>query len=152
STEFQNKDIFFAILQTERGDLFKLSLETQNAKTKALLLKYFDTVAPADQLCLSKDGFLFVASEFGDQELYEVTAVGELPNDQSIEIRSSSAEYAPPQAIQPRNEPINLQLVDVKPSLAPILSMKVADTAKEGGVNQIYALCGRAEKSTMRTL
>ncbi len=34
---------------------------------KAVKIKYFDTVPVASGLCILKSGFLFVASEFGNQ-------------------------------------------------------------------------------------
>jgi len=64
-------------LQSEEGDLFKVTLEYETIKqvdaddafveVKALKIKYFDTVPVASGLCILKSGFLFVASEFGNQ-------------------------------------------------------------------------------------
>ena len=36
-------------------------------------VKYFDTLALANSLCVLKTGFLFVASEFGNHALYQFT-------------------------------------------------------------------------------
>jgi splicing factor 3B subunit 3 len=155
SASFQTTDLFFALLQTERGDLFKLTPEADTkGKMQKLVLKYFDSISPACQICISKDGLLFAASEFGNHELFQFKAIGDSPDDDSVEISSSSGNKSDSgkQTFTPRNQPLNLELFDSFKSLAPIVSLKVSDLAKDAGVNQIYTLCGRAERSTLRTL
>jgi len=58
---------FFFLLQSEEGDLYKITIEHEEEEVKALKVKYFDTVPIASGLCILKSGFLFVASEFGNQ-------------------------------------------------------------------------------------
>lgn len=58
---------FFFLLQSEDGDLFKVTLEYENGEVNKLKIKYFDTVAISTSLCILKSGFLFVAAEGGDQ-------------------------------------------------------------------------------------
>lgn len=58
---------FFFLLQSEDGDLFKVTIDHEGEEVKALRIKYFDTVPVATSLCILKSGYLFVASEFGDQ-------------------------------------------------------------------------------------
>ena len=58
---------FFFLLQSEDGDLFKVTIEHKNEEVLSLKIKYFDTVPTASALCILKSGFLFVASEFGNQ-------------------------------------------------------------------------------------
>ena len=64
---------FFFLLQTEEGDLFKLTMEYKTGAdgvvgpVENFKIKYFDTVPVAAGLCLLKTGFLFVGSEFGNQ-------------------------------------------------------------------------------------
>ena len=62
-----HKGAFFFLLQSEQGDLYKVTIEHREDEVKALKIKYFDTVPVATSLCILKSGFLFVASEFGDQ-------------------------------------------------------------------------------------
>lgn len=64
-TRFQGA--FFFLLQSEEGDLYKVTIEHDEQDVKALKIKYFDTVPIASSLCILKSGFLFVASEFGNQ-------------------------------------------------------------------------------------
>ena len=61
------KGAFFFLLQSEDGDLYKINIEHEEEEVKALKIKYFDTVPVASSLCILKSGFLFVASEFGNQ-------------------------------------------------------------------------------------
>ena len=61
------KGAFFFLLQSEEGDLYKVTIEHEEEEVKALKIKYFDTVPIASSLCILKSGFLFVASEFGNQ-------------------------------------------------------------------------------------
>lgn len=61
------KGAFFFLLQSEEGDLYKITIEHEEEEVKALKIKYFDTVPIASSLCILKSGFLFVASEFGNQ-------------------------------------------------------------------------------------
>ena len=58
---------FFFLLQSEDGDLYKVTIEHEEEEVKSLKIKYFDTVPVASSLCILKSGFLFVASEFGNQ-------------------------------------------------------------------------------------
>lgn len=67
SATHKTKSMFFFLLQTEQGDVFKVTLETDDEMVTEIKLKYFDTVPVATSLCVLKTGFLFVASEFGNQ-------------------------------------------------------------------------------------
>lgn len=47
--------------------MYKVTIEHDEQTVKSLKIKYFDTVPVAISLCILKSGFLFVASEFGNQ-------------------------------------------------------------------------------------
>jgi splicing factor 3B subunit 3 len=68
-TEFRfRKDVFFSFIQTERGDLFKISIDfdaSKDNKVTDIHLQYFDTITPAMKLLISRRGFLFAAAESG---------------------------------------------------------------------------------------
>ena len=68
---------FFFLLQSEEGDLYKVTIEHDEQDVKALKIKYFDTVPVASSLCILKSGFLFVAAEFGNQ--YALSFLPNLP-------------------------------------------------------------------------
>lgn len=63
----KQKDLFFFILQTELGDLLKLSLKFTQEEVHNIQLQYFDSIPPTISLCILKSGFLFGASENGNQ-------------------------------------------------------------------------------------
>ncbi|KAH9254154.1 hypothetical protein BASA81_007743 [Batrachochytrium salamandrivorans] len=132
SAVFKNKDTVFALVQTERGDLFKFDSSTTSSE-----LVYLDTVSPSKRICISRNGLLFVAAEFGNHELYEIASMPQGSNMRTF---------------TPQSDLINLERVDHLQSSAPITQFKVSDLAKDAGVNQIYTLCGRAHQSTLRVL
>lgn len=70
SATHKTKSMFFFLAQTEQGDIFKITLETDEEMVTEIKLKYFDTVPVAASMCVLKTGFLFVASEFGNQLVF----------------------------------------------------------------------------------
>ncbi|CAF4390908.1 unnamed protein product, partial [Adineta steineri] len=44
-------------------------------------LKYFDTVPVASAMCVLRTGFLFIASEFGNHYLYQITQLGDADDE-----------------------------------------------------------------------
>jgi splicing factor 3B subunit 3 len=68
SAAHRTKTMFFFLVQTEQGDIFKITMEMDDdGIVKELKLKYFDTAPVATSMCVLKTGFLFVAAEFGNQ-------------------------------------------------------------------------------------
>ena len=61
------ESMMFFFAQTEQGDIFRITLEWSGNVVTEMKLKYFDTVPVARAICILKTGFLFVASEFGNQ-------------------------------------------------------------------------------------
>lgn len=61
------KTQFFFLLQSEEGDLYKVTMQHEEGTVSGLTIKYFDTIPIATSLCILKSGFLFVANEFGNQ-------------------------------------------------------------------------------------
>lgn len=66
-TYMSHQGQFFFLLQSEDGDLYKVTIEHVQEEVKTVKIKYFDTVPVATSLCILKSGFLFVAAEFGNQ-------------------------------------------------------------------------------------
>ncbi|KAK0448811.1 mono-functional DNA-alkylating methyl methanesulfonate N-term-domain-containing protein [Armillaria borealis] len=152
------KGAFFFLLQSEDGDLFKVTIEHEDETVKSLKIKYFDTVPVAASLCILKSGFLFVASEFGNHYLYQFQKLG----DDDDEPEFSSTSYpelgmADPTAPLPhahfRPRPLdNLVVADELESLDPILDSKVLSRLPNSDTPQIFTACGRGPRSTLRTL
>jgi len=141
------KRMFFFLLQTDDGDIFKLTMHTDEDEVVGLVLKYFDTVPVAASMCLLKSGLLFVASEFGDHHLYQIAQLGDNPDEPDFTSLTPPDEtlYFVPRELR------NLVLMDEQESLAPILGCEVADLANED-TPQFFALCGRGPRSSVRTL
>ena len=169
--------VFFCLLQSEEGDLFKVELVPANddvGTVAEIRLKYFDTVPVAKSLCISRNGLLFLASEFGDHVLYRIVGDGSgdpIPGgsassadaaaiDTAAQIRPSkkargsaavsSSSSAPTSGFTP-GVLQNLEPVSGLDSLAAILDLHAADLCKEGNP-QLYALCGRGSRASLRVL
>ncbi|XP_050399124.1 splicing factor 3B subunit 3 isoform X2 [Patella vulgata] len=149
SATHKTKSMFFFLAQTEQGDIFKITLETDEDIVTEIRLKYFDTVPVSASMCVLKSGFLFVASEFGNHYLYQIAHLG----DDDGEPTFSSAmplEEGDTFLFSPR--PLkNLVVVDEMDSLSPIMSCQIADLANED-TPQLYTLCGRGPRSSLRVL
>jgi splicing factor 3B subunit 3 len=164
-TVHKQKDLFFFMLQSELGDLYKatLVLDPNDCKIVTdLVISVFDTIQLANSLCITKTGLLFVASEFGNHGLFEFQGIGDDPNavksskivDQELneelgDDSESAASVAP--TFKPSEKLSNLALVDDINSLAPITDMLVEDLIGDDS-NQIYTLCGRGNRSSLRIL
>uniref|UniRef100_A0A8D3CUH8 Splicing factor 3B subunit 3 n=1 Tax=Scophthalmus maximus TaxID=52904 RepID=A0A8D3CUH8_SCOMX len=149
SATHKTKTMFFFLAQTEQGDIFKVTLETDEEMVTEIRLKYFDTIPVAVAMCVLKTGFLFVASEFGNHYLYQIAHLGD--DDEEPEFSSAMPlEEGDTFFFQPR--PLkNLVLVDEQENLSPIMSCQIADLANED-TPQLYVACGRGPRSTLRVL
>jgi splicing factor 3B subunit 3 len=143
---------FFYLLQTDDGDLFKVTINAPKGSVESIQIKYFDTIPLATNLCLLRAGFLFVACESGDRALYEVNSLGDDTDDaifHSSQFPTDPlASYDPPYFSL--REPENLSLVVSIPSLNPIMDMEVANPLLEDAP-QICTLNGAGGRSTFRT-
>jgi splicing factor 3B subunit 3 len=149
----RQKGLFFFILQSEYGDLYKVSLVYDaNDTVSEMRILYFDTIPTCISLCVFKNGHLFAASEFGNHAFYSFAGIGDEDND----VMSSSAQLTEtdggfePVFFRPR--PLkNLALLDEMESLCPVTAMKVENLHNED-TKQVYALCGRGHRSSLRVL
>ena len=58
-----NHETFFFMLQSEYGDLYKLTLDFTEQDVHAMQIQFFDTVAPGTSINILSTGFLFLAAE-----------------------------------------------------------------------------------------
>ena len=147
----KQKDHFFVLLQSEMGDLYRVTVSYQDEEVTEIQMQYFDTVPVAVSLNILKTGFLFVASEFGNHALYQFLSIKGGDDTDLIKVK---VEIEGETIVIPHFKPRplkNLLLVDDMDSLSPIVDAKVMDLADEE-TPQIYALCGRGHRSTLRTL
>ncbi|KAM0334203.1 hypothetical protein ACHAQA_001224 [Verticillium albo-atrum] len=151
---------FFFLLQTEDGDLFKITIDmiedrdgSPTGEVKRLKIKYFDTIPVAASLCILKSGFLYVASQFGNYQFYQFEKLGD--DDEELEFSSDDFPTDPKQSYEavyfhPR-ELENLALVESIDSMNPLIDCKVANLTGEDAP-QIYTACGNGARSTFRIL
>ena len=59
SATHKTKSMFFFLVQTEQGDIFKIQLETDGDMVTEIKLKYFDTVPVATTMNVLKTGVYF---------------------------------------------------------------------------------------------
>lgn len=154
------REAFFFLLQSEDGDLFKVTLDMvedesgqPTGEVKKLKIKYFDTVPVASSLCILKSGFLFVASETGNHVFYQFEKLGDDDNEPEFDsdsFPSDPTESYVPVYFHPRGAE-NLNLVESIDSMNPQLDCKVANLTGEDAP-QIYSVCGSGARSTFRTL
>lgn len=143
---------FFYLLQTDDGDVFKLTVDTPNGAVEKIKIKYFDTIPVATSICILRAGFVYAACESGDRILYELESLGEETEDPVFESTQFPvdplAEYAPP-FFTPRAL-TNLTPVETIPSMNPIMDMEVANPALEDAP-QVYTVNGASGRSSFRT-
>lgn len=142
----------FYLLQTDDGDVFKVSLVVSNNEVEKLTIKFFDTLPLASTICILKAGFVYAACESGDRILYELESLGNETDDAIFDSDQfpidPNAVFAPP-FFKPR--PLtNLTPVEMLPSLNPIMGMEVANLALEDAP-QVYTINGSGGRSSFRT-
>uniref|UniRef100_A0A3Q2ZNV6 Splicing factor 3b, subunit 3 n=1 Tax=Kryptolebias marmoratus TaxID=37003 RepID=A0A3Q2ZNV6_KRYMA len=144
SATHKTKSMFFFLAQTEQGDIFKVTLETDeemvSTNRKLLHLRAPVSVpAPAGKMT-----GVFLLSY-----LYQIAHLGD--DDEEPEFSSAMPlEEGDTFFFQPR--PLkNLVLVDEQENLSPIMSCQIADLANED-TPQLYVACGRGPRSTLRVL
>ena len=151
---------FFFLLQSEDGDLFKVTLDMleddggkPTGEVRRLKIKYFGTIPVASSLCILKSGFLFVASECGNHHFYQFEKLGD--DDDELEFTSDDFPTDPkapyePVYFYPRNTE-NLALFESVDSMNPLVDCKVANLNDEDAP-QIYSVSGNGARSTFRML
>ena len=157
----KQKSAFYTFIQTEYGDLFRVSLSYEGSTVNDLTIKYFDSIPAASSICIMRRGFLFAASEFGNHALYQFEGLGDNESVESSskttikmengdEMNEEGPKYRPVE-FEPRYPLLNLDPIDTISSLAPVMDMKVANLLGEE-TPQMFSACGRGAQSTLRVL
>lgn len=71
----KQRDLFFVLLQSELGDLYKISLDYSGNAVEEIKIQFFDTVPVASSMCITKTGLLFCASEFSNHYLFQFLSI-----------------------------------------------------------------------------
>jgi len=84
ATLHKSRSGFFALLQSELGDLYKVTLGVDplgggagQCTVTELTVKYFDTIPPASTMCITRNGYLFATGDGGSHGLYQFSGLGE---------------------------------------------------------------------------
>jgi splicing factor 3B subunit 3 len=146
------KGQFFYLLQTDDGDVFKVTFDAVEGAVRRIKIRYFDTIPLATSICILKAGFVFCASESGDRILYELESLGDEEDADEWDSRQFPVDPSEPFAVPtfyPR--PLkNLSAVEIMPSMNPIMDMEVSNFAEEDAP-QIHTISGTGARSTFRT-
>eukprot|EP00923_Selenidium_pygospionis_P001039 GHVN01001572.1.p1 GENE.GHVN01001572.1~~GHVN01001572.1.p1 ORF type:complete len:1229 (+),score=96.51 GHVN01001572.1:8231-11917(+) len=142
------RDLFFFLIQTEYGDLYKVFMKHQKGVVTELMCSYFDTIPVVNSMCVLKSGFLFVASEFGNHYCYRFLSLGDNANDPQCTSLHKLGKDAIV-AFKPTKLKY-LTLVDEIASLSPITDMKLVEDST--GTGLLVTLCGRGPRSSLRVL
>ncbi|KAL1520024.1 hypothetical protein AB1Y20_023502 [Prymnesium parvum] len=150
SAVHKQRDLFFVLLQSEHGDLYKVTLDWKEEQVSELKVRYLDSVPVCASLCILKTGFLFCASESGNHGFYQFQGVGE--DEDSPSCSSLTFESGDETIVEIEPRPLqNLLHVDDIDSLCPLIDCKVADVNKDG-TPTLLTLCGKGPRSTLRLL
>lgn len=153
SAAHRTKAQFFFLVQSEYGDLYKVTVVSAKGSETVTEVKiqYFDTIPPCVSICVLKTGFLFAASEFGNHALYQFQGIGD---DDDVESSSATLveteEGYQPVFFDPRPL-VNLYPIDEVQSLCPVLDVQAHNLTGEE-TPQLYALCGTGPRSSLRVL
>ncbi|KAI0244001.1 pre-mRNA-splicing factor rse1 [Massospora cicadina] len=147
------KNSFFILLQSEDGDVYKVTVEHAAGEATELRIKYFDTLPVACGMSILKSGFMVVSPEAGNQALYQFIGLG----TDASELELTSSDFGEGRADP--NDPVyfvpraltNLQQTDEVESMAPLIDAAVLDICNEDSP-QVYALCGKGATSSFRIL
>lgn len=159
----RSKRSFFLLLQTDDGDVFKLTMDMQlddrgrvTNRVEAMNLRYFDTLPVARQMLLIKKGYLYIVAESGPSKMFHVDGLAEDDEFEPWNSFSSSTladHHTPlePLSFKPRAELHNLsESVEVE-GLHPLTRTDVDNLTGED-MPQIYAIQGKGDQSMFRSI
>lgn len=154
------KGAFFFLLQSEDGDLFKVTIDMgaddNGAPTGEVLrikIKYFDTVPVATSLLILKSGFLFIASENSNHHFYQFEKLGDDDDETLFKSDDYSADLTQaqePAYFHPRAAE-NLNLVESVDVMNPMIRCQAANLTEDDSP-QIYSVCGTGARSSFKIL
>eukprot|EP00297_Palpitomonas_bilix_P002086 CAMPEP_0113888850 /NCGR_PEP_ID=MMETSP0780_2-20120614/13123_1 /TAXON_ID=652834 /ORGANISM="Palpitomonas bilix" /LENGTH=1167 /DNA_ID=CAMNT_0000877789 /DNA_START=21 /DNA_END=3524 /DNA_ORIENTATION=- /assembly_acc=CAM_ASM_000599 len=145
----KQKKMFFFLLQTDVGDLMKVTLDYEKNKVSRVKIAYFDTVPIASSICVLRSGYLFVAAEFSNHCLFQFRSIGEdemdLSRAREVKDLGTVVPFYSPRPWE------NISLADEIESLSPVTKMELTDV--QGGSGKgLICLCGRGARSSIRVL
>ncbi|GJD11799.1 Splicing factor 3B subunit 3 [Galdieria sulphuraria] len=154
------RGLFFYLLCTELGDLFKLEMdcttieeeeEGSDIVMKEMRIRYLDSLpCPVNDMCILRNGFLFVASEYGNHGFYQFRSLGREQDFCCVGVEDSKWSNEPVY-FSLHNNLENLLLIEEIESLAPLTCWQIGDFYGEGSP-QIVVGSGRRHRGSWKTL
>ena len=111
---------------------------------KSIKLQYFDMVLISKSRCILESGFLFVASESGNNHIHQFEKLG------GYEVEFTSDDASP--VFFQSGALRDLTLVESINGMKPLLASEVANLAGDEDAPQIYSACGIGVRSQFRML
>lgn len=128
------KKLFFALLLNEQGDLFKVSVDWNEAEVSGLRIRYFDSIGPCTSLAIFKQGFLFAGAETAPHHtLYQIQELGDQEDESEVSDRALVYQRRPLR---------NISSIDTLPNYAPLTDATVMNLGNEE-TPQVYTCQGR---------
>mmetsp|Transcript_5527 Transcript_5527/g.9416 ORF Transcript_5527/g.9416 Transcript_5527/m.9416 type:complete len:369 (-) Transcript_5527:2298-3404(-) len=125
-------------IQSEFGDLYKVTLDQVGQDVLGINVSYFDTIAPSTRMNLLESGYLFAAGDCSNHFMYRLTSLGD---------EDSPSEFVP------RSESVNLEVCDQLNNLGSINDMLIEDLLGKNQLEQqIYLTCGSRNNGSLRQL
>ncbi|CAI4047724.1 hypothetical protein SKDZ_13G0890 [Saccharomyces kudriavzevii ZP591] len=118
------KNEFFVLLQSNHGDLFKLTVipDTTDRNRPLVQLSYFDTIQNSHQLHIFKSGYLFALSELNNNCLFQFEKLG-LENDPSKVLSSKNPNES--LVFEPSANLQNLSILSQQLNLNPSIKSQI---------------------------
>lgn len=153
SVVFKRRGLFFFIIQSEYGDLYKVELNCDKDIVNGIQISYFDTILPSVTMSIIRPGFLFTASESGNHHLFQFIGTGDEDDDDEMKDSNDDMNDADNdfELFKPRNTLKNLHIFESLENLSPLVSMQIKDIAREA-TPQLYSLSGTGISSSLRIL
>ncbi|GMH98623.1 hypothetical protein TrVE_jg11947 [Triparma verrucosa] len=146
----QKKNKYFALAQTELGDVFKITTTVESDKVVGLRCQLIDTVPVGVSMNVTKMGLMFLAAEVGDHTLYQLEQ-SIISLDGAVETTNATKLNEVP-SFTPENLMKNMRIVDTISNVGATTGLMVGEFTNNESSPQIYALCGSGPRSTARVL
>ncbi|CAH2352745.1 pre-mRNA-splicing factor Rse1p [[Candida] railenensis] len=127
------KKKFFILLQSNLGDLFKLTFQynEEEESMESINLTYFDTIPVCHSLSILKAGFLLANVANSNKLYYQFENLGEDVDDSTSRETDEISEVISRYEVRKDENLANLSLVDSIETLNPIIGSTLIDSTKQ---------------------
>ena len=155
----KTKGAFFVMLQTDDGDLFRVSLNVaadsdgkSTGEVSGLMVQFFATIPVASVILLTKTAYLYCASEAGEQRLYALMDLGEQNEaHKSEDFSQDTNEPLPPVYFDLPDDQGDVELQDTFDKNNPTTASALAHLTP-GEPPSIVCGCGTGSRSSLKAM